>query len=105
MDAVVGIGSSFGCRLSRVFTRLAQSPSPYQITETKMGLQPLRSTSRSSWLTFPVSNSQASLRLFCFHYAGGGAWIFNTWPNTLTAAVEVCSIELPGRGRRIREAP
>ncbi len=45
------------------------------------------------------------MRLFCFPYAGGGARLFHEWPGALPANVEVCSIHLPGRGRRLLESP
>src|SRR5579875_2196448 len=48
---------------------------------------------------------RARLRLFCFSYAGGSAAVFRNWPHFLPAAVEVQPIELPGHGRRIKEAP
>lgn len=57
-----------------------------------------------SWVICPKPNAQAKLRLFCFHYAGGGAWCFRTWLDHLPSSVEVCSIELPGRGFRLAEA-
>jgi len=45
------------------------------------------------------------LRLFCFPYAGGGAPIFRAWPDALPSTVEVCAIQLPGRGPRMMEKP
>ncbi len=57
------------------------------------------------WLRSPKPNPQASLRLFCFPYVGGGALIFRTWPNSLPATAEVCPVELPGRGTRLKETP
>jgi medium-chain acyl-[acyl-carrier-protein] hydrolase len=45
------------------------------------------------------------VRLFCFPYAGGGAAVFRLWARSLPAAIEVCPIELPGRGNRISEPP
>ncbi|AFZ17600.1 thioesterase II family protein [Allocoleopsis franciscana] len=57
-----------------------------------------------SWVICPQPNAQAKLRLFCFHYAGGGAWSFRTWSDNLPSSVEVCSVELPGRGFRLTEA-
>lgn len=45
------------------------------------------------------------MRLFCFPYAGGGAQLFRDWPDALPATVEVCSLQLPGRGRRLLESP
>ena len=58
-----------------------------------------------SWVTFPQPNQRANLRLFCFPYAGGSSVIFRTWANNLPKSIEVCSIELPGRGSRFSEAP
>lgn len=50
-------------------------------------------------------NPRAAIRLFCFPYAGGGTTIFRTWQSGLPAEVEVCPVQLPGRGRRLTEAP
>ncbi|MBE9190298.1 thioesterase [Gloeocapsopsis crepidinum LEGE 06123] len=61
-------------------------------------------TSTSNWI-YPNPNLQASLRLFCFPYAGGGALNFRTWSNSLPPTLEVCPVELPGRGRRFTETP
>jgi medium-chain acyl-[acyl-carrier-protein] hydrolase len=55
------------------------------------------------WLEYSKPNPQARLRLFCFPFAGGGAAIFRTWPDGLRRSVEVCPVELPGRGIRLRE--
>ncbi len=49
--------------------------------------------------------SETSMRLFCFPYAGGRALNYRTWSNYLPENVEVCAIELPGRGTLLREAP
>ncbi|NEQ21294.1 MAG: thioesterase [Microcoleus sp. SIO2G3] len=57
------------------------------------------------WITCPRFNPQAKLRLFCFPYAGGGAMGFRTWLERLPSSVEVCPIELPGRGTRLIEPP
>lgn len=59
----------------------------------------------NSWFTCPSPNPQAELRLFCFPYAGGGALSFRTWSDSLPPYVEVCSLELPGRGTRLMEPP
>lgn len=59
----------------------------------------------NSWINCPKTNPQAKLRLFCFHYAGGGALSFRSWVDQLPSAVEVCLIELPGRGLRMMEPP
>jgi medium-chain acyl-[acyl-carrier-protein] hydrolase len=62
-------------------------------------------SSFNSWVTCPKPNPQAKLRLFCFHYAGGGASSFRTWIDSLPPYIEVCPLELPGRGFRIFETP
>lgn len=46
----------------------------------------------------------ARLRLVCFAHAGGGAWSYGAWAQRWPR-VEVCAIELPGRGARYGEAP
>ncbi len=55
------------------------------------------------WLVFPVPNPNAKVRLFCFAYAGGSATIFHSWPSKLSQEIEVCAIQLPGRGARLGE--
>ncbi len=57
------------------------------------------------WLAAFRPNPDAVLRLFCFPYAGGGATIYRTWPDSLSQEIEVCPVQLPGRGGRLRESP
>lgn len=60
------------------------------------------------WLRRLRPQPQARLRLFCFHYAGGSASLYRTWPALLAAsqpAIDVCAVQLPGRENRLREAP
>lgn len=57
------------------------------------------------WIVRPRPNPQATLRLVCFPYAGGGASAFRTWPDSLPGHVEVLAIELPGRESRFKERP
>lgn len=59
----------------------------------------------SRWLVFPRENPSARFRLFCFPYAGGNAWTFYKWPESLPAWVELCALQLPGRGNRMHEKP
>ncbi|HEX5709308.1 MAG TPA: thioesterase II family protein [Pyrinomonadaceae bacterium] len=59
----------------------------------------------SQWVVRQRPAAQAALRLFCLPYAGGGAYIYRDWAEHLPAKVEVCPIQLPGRGNRLREAP
>jgi medium-chain acyl-[acyl-carrier-protein] hydrolase len=43
------------------------------------------------------------MRLFCFPYAGGSAAIYRRWHEEFPPDVEVCAIQLPGRGGRLQE--
>ncbi len=62
-------------------------------------------TALDSWIACPKPSPQALLRLFCFPYAGGGVSIFRAWSDGLPADVEVCPVQLPGRGTRLMEPP
>lgn len=59
-------------------------------------------TNFTSWVTCPQPNPEAKLRLFCFPFVGGSSIAFRNWPNYLPTTVEVCPIEIPGRGRQIK---
>ena len=58
---------------------------------------------RTPWLINSKPNRRASVRLFCFPYAGGGDSIFRSWQQSLSDTIEVCAVQLPGRGSRISE--
>ncbi|WP_256702301.1 thioesterase II family protein [Burkholderia sp. SRS-W-2-2016] len=45
------------------------------------------------------------IRLVCCSYAGGNASAYANWHAWLPDDVEVCAVELPGRGARLREPP
>lgn len=56
----------------------------------------------SSWLVRrPLPD--ANVRLFCFSHAGGSATDYLPWQANLTPTVELCALQLPGRGRRMAE--
>lgn len=57
------------------------------------------------WVVRLKRNPQARLRLFCLPYAGGAAHIFRGWPEHLRTFFEVCAMQPPGRGSRMRERP
>jgi medium-chain acyl-[acyl-carrier-protein] hydrolase len=57
------------------------------------------------WVLVPQRKPQASLRLFCFPFAGGNGSVFMPWAARLPADVELNAVQLPGRGARISEAP
>ena len=50
-------------------------------------------------------NPRAVLRLFCFPYGGGAVQAYRSWIKTLPPEIDVCAIQLPGRGNRLREPP
>jgi len=62
-------------------------------------------TIANRWILQPKPNPQATLRLFCFPFAGRGAQSFRAWPEALPSAVEVCPVQLPGREGRMKEPP
>ncbi len=57
------------------------------------------------WLVGEELSPPADVRLFCLPYAGGRASIYHRWHEVAPAHIQVCALELPGRGRRLREAP
>jgi medium-chain acyl-[acyl-carrier-protein] hydrolase len=59
--------------------------------------------SSNKWVLFQMPNPAAALRLFCFHYAGGNAQVFQGWPGRLPHGVEIGAIQLPGRSDRLGE--
>jgi len=56
------------------------------------------SSSCDSWIAGGRPNPKAVMRLFCFPYAGGAASVFRDWSDGLPTDVEVCPVQLPGRG-------
>ncbi|XP_050397819.1 S-acyl fatty acid synthase thioesterase, medium chain [Patella vulgata] len=52
---------------------------------------------------FPKSD--ATVRLFCFPWAGGGSNFYSNWGSAVCDNVEVIGISLPGRETRISEKP
>lgn len=59
---------------------------------------------KSPWLV-QYSKGNGSLRLYCFCYAGGSAVVFSSWKDVLDPSIEICAVQLPGRGTRMLEAP
>lgn len=60
---------------------------------------------RTRWLAGQDMDTPASVRLFCLPYAGGGAAAYRGWTAASPPGLHICPLELPGRGRRINEAP
>ena len=56
-----------------------------------------------AWVLSPRPNPQATLRLFCFPYAGVGPSVYRPWLTVLPGHIEARLIQLPGREGRWRE--
>ena len=61
--------------------------------------------SADAWIQFRRPRPEASVRLFCLHHAGGGALGFRDWPERFPDWVDVCPVQLPGRGSRYAVPP
>lgn len=57
------------------------------------------------YLAYSLTRMRARLRLFCFPYAGASGRVFQKWPRLFPETIEVCPIQYPGRGNRLREQP
>jgi medium-chain acyl-[acyl-carrier-protein] hydrolase len=57
------------------------------------------------WTVTPEARPAATLRLLCFHHAGGGAYGFRSWVPHLRRDVELVAVQLPGRENRFSEPP
>jgi medium-chain acyl-[acyl-carrier-protein] hydrolase len=55
------------------------------------------------WLAWWRPNPEASVRLFCFPYGGGGANAYRSWQTAFEPNIEVCPVQLPGRENRLHE--
>lgn len=57
------------------------------------------------FIRHPSLGAPRPFRLYCFAYAGGNASTFLGWQASMPAHIEVCGIQLPGRGGRFGEPP
>jgi medium-chain acyl-[acyl-carrier-protein] hydrolase len=56
------------------------------------------------YVAYRVVRPGAQMRLFCFPYAGGSAVMFRGWQRLFPEWIEICPVQYPGRGNRIKEA-
>lgn len=63
------------------------------------------SGSTGRWTSVFVPRPAARLRLFAFHFAGGGASVYRPWALQLPPWVELRAVQLPGRLDRRGERP
>src|SRR5258705_13950014 len=59
---------------------------------------------QSPWVIIPKPDAKAALRLWCLPSEGGDAALFRPCVKNIPPGIEVCAIQLPGRGNRMREA-
>ncbi len=57
------------------------------------------------WLPDQALTASARYRLFCFPCAGGSAAAYRPWQRAMPGHIQVCPVELPGRGARLGETP
>ncbi|AKH87110.1 gramicidin dehydrogenase [Streptomyces sp. CNQ-509] len=60
---------------------------------------------RNPWFGRNEPGQEAAVRLFCLPYAGGSAAAYRDWHDLAPPGIQVCPLELPGRGGRILEPP
>lgn len=58
---------------------------------------------KTPWIAYHKPNPRASIRLFCFPFAGGAAGAFRSWAPALPSSLELCLVQLPGRETRAGE--
>lgn len=58
---------------------------------------------KNPWVSTINKTATSKIRLFCLPYAGGSSLIYRDWQNGFSDAIEVCPVNLPGRGSRIIE--
>ena len=66
-------------------------------------MRSLRSFAEGRWFVVPRPLDDPRLRLFCFPYAGGGAFAFRKWAEQVPRDVEFCGVQLPAREGRFKE--
>ncbi|WP_225830138.1 thioesterase II family protein [Streptomyces sp. NK08204] len=57
------------------------------------------------WFGRWVPQEHAAYRLFCLPYAGGSAAAYREWHALAPEHIQICPLELPGRGGRFGELP
>lgn len=50
-----------------------------------------------------MKNEKRKMKLVCLPYAGGSAMMYGKWKGKLDHDIEICQLELPGRGLRFKD--
>lgn len=59
----------------------------------------------SNWFIKLRNTTQAKIRIFLFHYAGGSASAFHGWEKYFRPDIDVFAVQAPGRDSRFSESP
>ncbi len=81
------------------------SPERRHLLALRLRQRTPESRAGNPWFPTAGPKAEAALRLFCFPYAGAGTSAFRGWAERLPGDVAVCSVRMPGRENRLREAP
>lgn len=55
------------------------------------------------WLDCSSASNSVQSRLFCMPSVGEDGAVFRSWSSEVPPVTEVCAVQLPGRGKRMRE--
>lgn len=62
-----------------------------------------RAAATGDWIVRPLPRPAATARAFCFAYAGASPFVFQGLARALPEQIELCMVQLPGRGTRLAE--
>src|SRR6185436_11267465 len=60
-------------------------------------------TTTGNWMPQRRTRDSVAVRLFTLPYAGGDTATYAPWAEDLPPEIELCPVQLPGRGRRALE--
>lgn len=66
-------------------------------------LKPAFEDNPERWLPTGLSRPSATWTMFCFPFAGGSAQYYWPWQKLLPQWIELCPLQPPGHGERLRE--
>jgi len=81
------------------------SPEKRRLLAIRLQKKPAESRALAPWFPLIDATVSATLRLFCFPFAGAGTAAFRGWAASLPASIGVCPVRLPGRESRLSEVP
>lgn len=60
-------------------------------------------TIATPWVVKNRLRPEAKMKLFCLPFAGGNVTAYRDWGDILPTSIELCAVEIPGRGQRMME--